>query len=160
MFLITKEKGGYQAIRIRPEDKWDFRKVLPGRTEVRIVLRVRGRQFLLYHTRDLSHKYPMLKRPHLMMLCDEIIAALSEHISGGQEYIQFERVCAAAELQHRKRWIAQGLIQMDDLEEYYGHPIDPKTEVLITRVRVETPDVICMDHGPPVNDTEQEELPY
>ena len=92
MFLITKEKGGYQAIRIRPEDKWDFRKVLPGRTEVRIVLRVRGRQFLLYHTRDLSHKYPMLKRPHLMMLCDEIIAALSEHISGGQEYIQFARV--------------------------------------------------------------------
>ena len=160
MFLIVKQKGGYQAIRIRPEDKWHFRKVLPGRTEVRIVLRVRGRQYLLYHTRDLSHKYPVLKRPHLMLLCDEIITMLSEQILSGQEFINFERIATAAELRHRRRWIAGGLITMDSLADYHGHPIDPKTEVLITRVRVDISDVIHMDHEPPVDDVEQEELLY
>lgn len=161
MFLITKEKCGYQAIRICPEDKWDFRKVLPGRTEVRIVLRVRGRKYLLYHTRDLSHKYPMLKRPHLMMLCGEIIGTLSEQIAGGQEYIHFERIVATAELQHRRHWIANGLIPMDSPAEYHGHSIDNKAEVLTTRVRVDIPDVIHMDHEPPIDvEVEQENLPY
>ena len=160
MFLITKEKGGYQAIHIRPEDKWDVLKVLPGRTEVRIVLRVRGRRHLLYHTRELSARYPTLKRPHLMMLCDEIIGMLTEQFAGAQEYIHFERVAAAAELRHRRRWIAGGLIPMDSLEEYYGHPVDSKTDVLITHVRVDISDMIHMDHEPPVDDVEQEELPY
>ena len=161
MFLITKEKCGYQAIRIRPEDTWDFRKVLPGRTEVRIVLRVRGRQYLLYHTRDLSHKYPMLKRPQLILLCNEIITILSGKIASGQEYINFETIASAVERRHCKRWCEQGLIPMVTLEEYFGHPIDTKAEILATRVQVDLSDIILMDHEPPIDaDVEQEELPY
>ena len=161
MFLITKEKGGYQAIRIRPEDTWDFRKVLPGRTEVRIVLRVRGRRYLLYSTRELTKQYPTLKRPQLTLLCDEIIEILSEQITNEQEYINFERVAGMVEFRHRRRWITNGLIPMDSLAEYHGHTIDNKAEVLTTRVRVDIPDVIHMDHEPPIDvEVEQEDLPY
>lgn len=160
MFLIVKQKGGHQAIPIRPEDSWDFHKVLPGRTEVRIVIRIRGRRYLLYSTCALSEQYPKLKRPQLTLLCDEIITMLSEQISCGQEYINFERVAGTVELRHRRHWIANGLIPMDSLEEYCGHPVDTKAEVLSTRVRVDIPDVIHMDHEPPVDDVEQEGLPY
>ena len=41
MYLITKQQGGYQAIPIKTEDKWDFRKLLVGRREIRIILHVR-----------------------------------------------------------------------------------------------------------------------
>ena len=160
MFLITKEKCGYQAIRIRPEDTWDFRKVLPGRTEVRIVLRVRGRRYLLYSTLELSKQYPTLKRPQLTLLCDEIITMLSEQISCGQEYINFERVAGTVELRHRRRWIANGLIPFGSMSEYHGHPIDSKAEILATCVQVDLSDIILMDHEPPVDDVEQEGLPY
>ena len=160
MFLIYKYKGSHQVVEIGPGDKWDFHKVLPGKTEVRIVLRVRGRRHLLYTTRELSSKHPTLKRSQLLLLCDDIIATLSEQIAGGQVYIHFERVSAAAELRHRRRWIAGGLIPMDALSEYHGHRIDPKAEALITHVRVDISDMIHMDHEPPVDDVEQEDLPY
>lgn len=161
MFLIAKEKGGYRAIPIRPEDKWDFHKVLVGRTEVRIVLRVRGRRYLLYTTCELSKQYPALKRTQLILLCDDIIATLSEQISCGKEYINFERVAGMVEIRHRRRWIASGLIPLDSMEEYYGHPVDTKAEVLSACVRVDIPDVIHMDHEPPIDvEVEQEDLPY
>ena len=108
MFLITKEKCGYQAIRIRPEDTWAFRKVLPGRTEVRIVLRVRGRRYLLYSTLELTKQYPTLKRPQLTLLCDEIITILSGKIVSGQEYINFETIASAVERRHCKTWPSKG----------------------------------------------------
>jgi hypothetical protein len=161
MFLIVRQKGGHQAIPIRPEDRWDFHKVLPGRTEVRIVLRVRGRRYLLYSTCTLSKQYPKLKRPQLTLLCDEIITMLSEQISCGQEYINFERVAGTVELRHRRRWVANGLIPMGSMAEYQGHPIDPKAEILATRVQVDVSDIILMDHEPPIDvEVEQEELPY
>jgi hypothetical protein len=161
MFLIVRQKGGHQAIPIRPEDSWDFHKVLPGRTEVRIVIRIRGRRYLLYHTRDLSHKYPMLKRPQLILLCNEIIEILSEQITNEQEYIQFERVATAVELRHRRSWIAKGLIPLSSMAEYHGHPIDAKAEILATRVQVDLSDIILMDHEPPIDaEVEQENLPY
>ena len=161
MFLIVRQKGGHQAIPIRPEDRWDFHKVLPGRTEVRIVIRIRGRRYLLYSTLELSKQYPTLKRPQLTLLCDEIITMLSEQISCGQEYINFERVAGMVEFRHRRRWIANGLIPMDSLAEYHGHSIDNKAEVLTTRVRVDIPDVIHMDHEPPIDvEVAQEDLPY
>ena len=128
---------------------------------MRIVLRVRGRRYLLYTTCELSKQYPALKRTQLILLCDDIIATLSEQISCGQEYIQFERAATATELQHRKHWIANGLIPMDSLAEYHGYSIDNKAEVLTTRVRVDIPDVIHMDHEPPIDvEVEQEDLPY
>ena len=161
MFLIVKQKGGHQAIPIRPEDSWDFHKVLPGRTEVRIVIRIRGRRYLLYSTCALSEQYPKLKRPQLTLLCDEIITMLSEQISYGQEYINFEKVAGMVEFRHRRRWIANGLISMDSLAEFHGHAIDPKAEILVTRVQVDLSDIILMDHEPPIDaDVEQEELPY
>lgn len=43
--------------------------------------------------------------------------------------------------------------------ECYGHPIDPKTEVLIDHVRLEHPDIILIVHESPA-DVPQEELPY
>ena len=161
MFLIVRQKGGHQAIPIRPEDSWDFHKVLPGRTEVRIVLCVRGRRYLLYSTLEISKQFSTVKRPQLTLLCDEIITMLSEQISCGQEYINFEWVAGTVELRHRRRWIANGLIPMDSLVEYHGHTIDNKAEVLTTRVRVDIPDVIHMDHEPPIDvEVEQEDLPY
>ena len=161
MFLIVRQKGGHQAIPIRPEDRWDFHKVLPGRTEVRIVLRVRGRRYLLYSTLELTKQYPTLKRPQLILLCDEIITMLSEQISCGQEYINFEKVAGTVEFRHRRRWIANGLIPFGSMSEYHGHPIDSKAEILATSVQVDLSDIILMDHEPPIDvDVEQEELPY
>ena len=161
MFLIVRQKGGHQAIPIRPEDRWDFHKVLPGRTEVRIVLRVRGRRYLLYSTCTLSKQYPKLKRPQLTLLCDEIITMLSEQISYGQEYINFEKVAGTVEFRHRRRWIANGLIPFGSMSEYHGHPIDSKAEILATSVQVDLSDIILMDHEPPIDvEVEQEDLPY
>ena len=160
MLLIVRQKGGHQAISIKAGVQWDFLKVLPGRTEVRIVLRVRGRRYLLYTTRELSKKYPSLRRTQLMLMCDEIIAMVSERITRGQEYINFDLIAGAVELRHRRRWCEQGLIPLDTMEEYHAHPIDPKTEVLVSRARVDQPQIIAMDSESPTNEDGQEELPY
>ena len=58
MYLIAKQTGGYQAIPIKTGDKWDFRKLLVEREEVRIILRVRGRQYLIHHTREVPKNIP------------------------------------------------------------------------------------------------------
>ena len=159
MYLIALQKGGYQAIPIKSEDKWDFRKLFVGRKEVRIILRVRRRRYLLYHTRDLAAKYPLLKMPQMTILCDDIIDKTSECIAGGQKYIEFDRITGAAECRHQRRWRDQGLISPATPELYHGHPIDAKTDQLVSHVRVGLDDIIVMDHEPPA-DIEQEELPY
>ena len=159
MYLIARQQGGYQAIPIKTGATWDFSKLLIGRKEVRIILRLRGRQYLLYHTRDLVAKYPELRMAQLTILCDEIIANVSEQITNQQQYIEFERVCKAAECRHQRHWRDQGLITPATLEQYQGHPIDPQTEILSTQVQVDQDNIIMMDHEPPA-DIEQEELPY
>lgn len=159
MYLIAKQQGGYQAIPIKAEDRWAFHKLFVGRREIRIILRVRGRQYLIHHTRELTQKYPFLRQEHLIPLCDEIIAATSERITGGQKYIEFERLAAAAECHHQRRWREQGLISPATPELYYGHPIDAKTEQLVSYVQVSLDDIVVMDCEPPV-DCDQEELPY
>ena len=159
MYLIAKQRGGYQAIPIKTGATWDFSKLLIGRKEVRIILRLRGRQYLLYHTRDLVAKYPELRMAQLTILCDEIIANVSEQITNQQQYIEFERVCKAAECRHQRRWREQGMITPATPELYHGHPIDPQTEILSTHVRVDQDNIIIMDHEPPA-EIEQEELPY
>lgn len=159
MYLIAKQQGGYQTIPIKAGDKWDLRKLLVGCREVRIILRVRGRQYLLYHTRELTPKYPSLRREHLVPLCDEIIAATSERIATGQKYIDFERITAAAECRHQRHWRDQGLISPATPALYHGHPIDPKTDQLVSYVQVTQDDIVLIDHEPPA-DCEQEELPY
>ena len=159
MYLTARQKGGYQAIHVKAEDRWDFSKLLIGKREVRIILRVRGRRHLLYHTRDLVTKYPTLRIPQLTLLCDDIIAATSEQITNQQQYIEFEKVCKAAECRHQRRWRDQGLISPATPELYYGHPIDAKTDQLVSYVQVTLDDIVVMDCEPPV-DCEQEELPY
>ena len=159
MYLIAKQKGGYHAIPIKAGDKWNFSKLLVGRSEVRIILRVQGRRYLLYNTRDLVAKYPMLEMSQMTILCDEIIATVSERIADGQKYIEFERECKAAECRHQRRWRDQGLINPATPELYHGHPIDPKTEQLASFVRVELDEIVVMDHEPPI-ECAQEELPY
>ena len=159
MMLIVKQKGGHQAISIKAGVQWDFLKVLPGRTEVRIVLRVRGRRYLLYTTRELSKKYPSLRRTQLMLMCDEIIAMVSERITRGQEYINFDHIAGSVELRYRRHWCEQGLIPLDTMEEYHAHPIDPKTEVLVSRARVDQPQIIEMGTESPCDEAEQEDLP-
>lgn len=160
MLLIVKEKGGHQAISIRSNDKWDFRKILTGRTEVRIVLRVRGRRYLPYTTHRLSLKYPNLRRTQLTVLCDEIITMVSEGITSGQAYIDFDHIAVALELRHRRHWCELGLIPVNIMEEYHAHPIDPKTEVLVSYVRVDQPKIMVMDSEAPADEAEQEDLPY
>lgn len=159
MYLIAKQQGSYQAIPIKAEDRWDFHKLFVGRREIRIILRVRGRRYLLYHTRELTQKLPNLRREHLTSLCDEIIAAISERISRGQKYIEFNTIVGAAECRHQRRWRDQGLISPATPELYHAHPIDPKTDQLVSFVRVDLDDIVIMDHEPPV-DCEQAELPY
>ena len=159
MYLIAKQRGGYQAIPIKTGATWDFSKLLIGRKEVRIILRLRGRQYLLYHTRDLVAKYPELRMAQLTILCDEIIANVSEQITNQQQYIEFERVCKAAECRHQRRWREQGMITPATPELYHGHPIDGKAEQLVSYVQVTLDDIVMMDHEPPV-DCVQEELPY
>jgi hypothetical protein len=159
MYLIAKQQGGYQAIPIKVEDRWDFSKLLIGKREVRIILRVRGHRYLLYHTRDLVAQYPLLRIPQLTILCDEIIAKTTECIEHRDEYIDFRKIAAAAECRHQRRWRDLGLITPTTREQYLGHPIDPKTDQLVSFVRVDLDDIVIMDHEPPV-DCVQEELPY
>ena len=159
MYLLTKQKGGYQAIPIKTGNKWDFSKLLIGRKEVRIILRLRGRQYLLYHTRELTLKYPGLSMPQLTLLCNEIISATSEQITNQQQCIEFEHIRKAAECRHQRRWRNQGLITSATPETYHGHPIDAKATQLVSYVKVTLDDIVVMDHEPPV-DCDQEELPY
>ena len=159
MYLIAKQQGGYQAISIKAGDKWDFHKLFVGRREVRIILRVRGRQYLIHHTRELTQKYPSLRQEHLVPLCDEIIAKTSECIANGQKYIELDRITAAAECRHQRHWRDQGMITPVTPAAYHGHPVDPKTEQLVSHVRVDLGDIIVIDHAPPI-DCDQEELPY
>lgn len=159
MYLIAKQTGGYQAIPIKTGDRWDFHKLFVGRREIRIILRVRGRQYLLYHTRELPPKYPFLRQDHLIPLCDEIIAKTSECIGRNDAYIDFEKIAAAAECRHQRHWRDLGLISPATPEQYHGHPIDPKTDQLVSHVRVDLGDTIVIDHSHPI-DCEQEELPY
>lgn len=42
MYLIAKQQGGYQAIPIKAEDRWDFHKLFVGQREIRIILRIRA----------------------------------------------------------------------------------------------------------------------
>lgn len=160
MFLIAKNKAGYQAIPIRIGDRWDFHKVLASRLEVRIVFRHHGRRYLLYSTRTLTAKYPRLKQEHLIPMCDELITKASDCIAHGDEYIDFGRIVGAAECRHHAHWRDAGLIPPVPLEQYHGHPIDPKTEQLASYVRVDLENIIVMDHEPPINDCVQEDLPY
>lgn len=159
MYLIAMQKGGYQAIPIKIGDKWDFSKLAIGKGEVRVIFRLHGRRYLLYSTREVLSKYPQLKMPQLTLLCDEIIAATSEQIANQQQYIDFERVCKAAECRYQRCWRNQGLISPATPELYHGYPIDPHTDQLVSYIRVDLEDIIVMDHEPPV-DCEQEELPY
>ena len=159
MYVIAKAKDGYQAIPIRSGDSWEFYKVQAGSREQRIVLRVRGRRYLLYTTRELTQKYPRLGREQLITLCDEIIVQAQGRIVGGQEYIDFVKIAGAAQCRHHRAWCLQGLISPSDPEAYFGHPIDSNTEQMIAHVRVDLSDFILMDCEPPT-DVEQEELPY
>jgi hypothetical protein len=159
MYLIAKQTGGYQAIPIKARDKWDFHKLTIGMQEIRIIFRLHGRRYLLYHTRELPPKYPGLRREHLVPLCDEIIAKTSECIERGDEYIDFEKIAAAAECRHQRRWREQGLISPATPELYHGHPIDGKAEQLVSYVQVSLDDIVLIDHEPQV-DCDQEELPY
>ena len=113
----------------------------------------------MYHTRDLAAKYPQLKMLQMTILCDEIIAKTSECIERGEAYIDFVKIAAAAECRHQRRWRDLGLISPATPELYHGHPIDHKTEHLVSYVRVDLDDIVVMDHEPPVDCT-QEELPY
>ena len=159
MYIITKQQGGYKAIPMKTGDRWDFHKLTIGKQEIRIIFRLHGRRYLLYHPRELTKKYPVLRREHLIPLCDEIIAATSERITSGQKYIEFERLAAAAECRHQRHWRNLGLISPATPELYHGHPIDPKTDQLVSYVRVDLDDIVVIDHEPPV-DCVQEELPY
>lgn len=159
MYIITKQQGGYKAIPMKTGDRWDFHKLTIGKQEIRIIFRLHGRRYLLYHTRELTKKYPVLRREHLTPLCDEIIAATSERIASDPKYIEFERLAAAAECRHQRRWRDLGLISPATPELYYGHPIDAKTDQLVSHVRVDLDDIIAIDHEPPA-DVGQEELPY
>ena len=159
MYLIAKEKRQYLAIPIPEGVSCEFYKVRAGQAELRIVLRVRGRRHLIYSTRPVREKYPRIGIEQFASLCDEIIALTSELITSGEEYIDFLRITGAAESRHRSLWSMKGLIPLILQEDYFGHPVDPQCEQLVTYARATLEDVILMDCEPPI-EGEQEELPY
>lgn len=151
MYLIIRDKGGHRAIPIRSGDKWDLYKVVSGRKDIRIVLRVKGRRYLIHSTYDLARKYHQLGLAQLTPLCDEIIAILTDSIKRQQEFIDFPRIVGMVQYRHHRRWCDKGLISPVSLEEYFGHPVDPKMEELISYVRAAHRDIIVMDCEPPIN---------
>ena len=159
MFLIYKYKGQHQAVPIHAGETWDFHKVHPGRQEVRIVLRVRGRRHLLYTTRALTAKYPELTWANLTLMCDEMIGAAADRIERNQECIDFPRIAEDIERKCYRHWCEQGQITTSSQEEMYGRPLNPQSQQLVAHVRVEFPDVVIMETETPT-DVEQEELPY
>ena len=159
MYVIAKAKDGYRAVLIQRSDNWDVYKLRVGQTERRIILRVRGRRYMVYTTNPARDQYPSIGTEQMDALCDEIIEVLRNNIASGQEYVDLPRVAEAALARHRKRWIENGIIPLTMREEYYGHPLDPAAQQLVTHVRVDLSDLIIMDHEPPI-DCEQEELPY
>lgn len=155
MFLIAKSQDGFRAIPVDSRGRWELRKLFAGRREIRVILRVRGRQYVLYSTRALASEHPALGRDHLEALCDDLITMVSDLIRSGNRYIEFPAVAARVEATHRRKWGNAGLIVPQQLI----HPADPRTEHLVTRVRVEHSDVIVIPSDPET-DTEQEDLPY
>ena len=117
MYVIAKEKGQYIAIPIPEGASWEFYKIRVGRKELRVVLRVKGRRYLIYKTGSLAVKYQRVQGEHLELLCDEIIAMASEQIAKQQEYVDFLKIAETAECSHRCLWGKQGLtpeIPMDE----------------------------------------------
>lgn len=159
MFLIYKHMGLYRAAPICSKDRWNLRKVKVGQRELRIVLRVNRLQYMLYSTHSLSIKYPNVGREHLIPLCDEIISSVKRRILQYEDFIDFTMIASVAECRHHRIWQGKGLMPPTDLENYYGHPLDPKAQQLVDYVRVEHPNTVSMDCEPPA-DCVQEELPY
>lgn len=159
MYLIAKQRGRYQVIPIRTSDIWELNTLCAGQ-EIRIIVRTNGQHHLLYSTRELCKIHPTLGRAQLVALCDEIIEIVSRCLMRHQMYIDFVHIARVAECHHQRRWRDAGLIPPVPLEQYHGHPIDSKTEQLVSYVRVDLEAIVVMDCEPPVDDCEHEELPY
>ena len=159
MYVIAEMQGGYRAIPIRRTDNWSVYKLRVGRTERRIVLQVRGRKYVVYSTKSIRAKFPDIRTEQLDTLSDEIMAELQCRILRADDYVDIPKIAEIVELKNAKHWMETGVRPFTSLEAYYGHPLDPAAEKMVTNVRVDMSDIIIMDHEPPV-DCEQEELPY
>lgn len=158
MFLIIKQNEAYRAVPICSSDHWVLRKGSIGQQETIIVLYLNKDQYLVYSTGLLTAKYPTLEKKHLIPLCNEIISVITNNIMHHRECINISAIAGAVELKHRKLWYSAGVITPTTLEEWRGHPTDPKTEMLISRICVAQSNIILINHTPPA-DIAQEELP-
>lgn len=156
MYVIAKNKGQYIAIPIPEGASWQFCKVRAGQREIRIVLRVRGRRYMIYTTRSVTAKYQQIQGEHLMSMCNEIIADAKKEILDRQAYIDFIRITSEAELRHLRLWREQGLISVEDASEQC---IPPKMRKRVSCVRVELDSHVLFAQETPT-DVEQEDLPY
>lgn len=159
MYVIAEMQGGYRAIPIRRTDNWSAYKLRVGRTERRIILQVHGRRYVVYSTNSIRAQYPGIGTEQLDTLSDEIMAELQCRILRVEDYVDVTRIAEIAERKNVKSWMETGVLPVTSLEAYFGHPLDPAAEKMVTNVRVDMSDIIIMDHEPPV-DCEQEELPY
>lgn len=159
MYVITEMQGGYRAILIRRTDNWSAYKLRVGRTERRIVLQARGRKYVVYSTKSIRAQFPDIRTEQLDTLSDEIMAELQCRILRAEDYVDVPKIAEIVELKNAKHWMETGVLPVTSLEAYYGHPLDPAAQKMVTHVRVDMSDIIIMDHEPPV-DCEQEELPY
>ena len=158
MYVIAKQKGQYISIPIPEGASWEFYKVRVGRKELRIVLRVKGRRYMIYTTRSLAEKYQYVQGKHLESLCDEIIAVTSEHIARGRQFIDFLGIAGAAECRHHYRWSKQGLTREIPVKENFGQNAAPKMKQ-VSYVCVELDDRVLFAQETPM-DVDQEDLPY
>ena len=159
MYVIAEMKGGFRAILICRTDNWCLYKLRVGHTERRIILQVRGRKYVVYTTKPIRAKYPDIRTEQLDVLSDEIMADLQCRILRAEDYVDVPKIAKIAALKNVKHWMETDELPITSLEAYYGHPLDPAAQQLVTRVRVDMSDIIIMDHVPPV-DCIQEELPY
>lgn len=159
MYVIAEMQGGYRAIPIHKTDNWSVYKLRVGRTERRIVLQVRGRKYVVYTTKPIRAKHPDILTEQQEVLSNEIMEEIQCKILRTEDYVDVPKIAEIAERKNVKRWMETGVLPVTSLEAYYGHPLDPAAEKMVTNVRVDVSDIIIMDHEPPI-DCIQEELPY
>lgn len=109
-------------------------------------IRVKDLRYLLYSTRALTGKYFSLGRKRRMSLCVEIIAMLSGYIQHRQCDIDFRWGAGSMGYRYHKSWCSMERIPPIPQEEYFGHPVDFKTERLVSYACASHENVILIDH--------------
>ena len=82
-------------------------------------------------------QYSNIRTEQLDTLSDEIMAELQCRILRAEDYVDVPKIVEIVELKNAKHWMKTGVLPVTSLEAYFGHPLDPAAEQLVTHVRVD-----------------------